>query len=190
MKFIAECEDISVMSDKKVTRQKFKKIRDEFSAEYINQESEKVIAKIKSLEFDWQNATVMAYKSIRGEINLDKLSEVIENKIYFPVIENGKVVAKSENFQLGSYGVSEPTIGEIAKDKIDVCFVPGIAFSENMQRIGFGKGYYDVFLQDFNGIKIGITYQEFLVQDILVDKFDIPMDMIITPTNIYVAPQK
>ncbi len=129
--------------------------------------------------------TVMSYKSIRGEINLDALENHIARKIYYPVIENGIVVAKSENFQIGAFGISEPTSGEIKKEKIDICLVPGVAFSKNMQRIGFGKGYYDVFLQNFKGIKIGITYESLMVETIAPDEFDIPMDIIITEKSVY-----
>lgn len=127
----------------------------------------------------------MSYKSIRGEINLDGLENHISSKIYYPVIENGIVVPKSENFQIGAFGIFEPTSGKIDKDKIEICLIPGVAFSKNMQRIGFGKGFYDVFLHNFQGIKIGITYEELIEETINPDKFDIPMDIIITEKNIY-----
>ncbi len=144
-----------------------------------------VIKNILSLDLDIKNKVVMSYKSIRGEINLDGLESLVSQKIYYPVIEGGVVVAKSENFKIGAFGISEPTSGEIAKEKIDICLVPGVAFSKNMQRIGFGKGFYDVFLQNFKGIKIGITYEELLEEVITPDMFDIPMDIIITENNIY-----
>lgn len=173
------------MKTKSEIRAFAKNKRDGFSHEYIAEKSRQVIENLLSCNLEIENKTVMSYNSIRGEINLEKIQSFAVAKLYFPVIENGEVVAKSENFKKGSFGILEPTEGEISKDKIDICLVPGVAFSKNMQRIGFGKGFYDKFLNDFKGVKIGITYEEFIVENIIPDKFDIPMDIIITENNIY-----
>lgn len=172
------------MKTKSEIRSYCKKKRDGFSAEEIANASEKVLKNITQSNLDLCGKTIMAYNSIRGEINLAKLENLTDNKIYYPTIQNGKVVAKSENFKIGKFGISEPTSGEIDKSKIDICFIPGVAFSKNMQRIGFGKGFYDEFLNDFQGVKIGITYEEFLFENITGENFDIPMDIIITEKQI------
>ncbi|MFI3166005.1 MAG: 5-formyltetrahydrofolate cyclo-ligase [Bacillota bacterium] len=173
------------MKTKSEIRNFAKKARDGFPADYIAEKSGEVIQNLLSHYPEIKEKTVMSYKSIRGEINLDNLENHISSKVFYPVIENGIVVAKSENFQIGAFGIYEPTCGEIEKEKIDICLIPGVAFSKNMQRIGFGKGFYDVFLQNFKGIKIGITYENLMVETIDPDKFDIPMDIIITEKNIY-----
>ena len=61
-----------------------------------------------------------------------------------------------------------------------VCFVPGVCFDKNGNRIGYGKGYYDKFLKDYNGTKIGITYKSCITDDIEVDKYDIKMDKVVS----------
>ena len=49
----------------------------------------------------------------------------------------------------------------------------------------YGAGYYDRFLADFKGVKIGICYNFQLLDEICTDTHDIPMDYIISEENIY-----
>ena len=67
-----------------------------------------------------------------------------------------------------------------------VCIVPGLAFDKNGYRIGYGKGYYDRFLKDFNGTKIGLCRCDFLKDALPVNEFDHKVDMIITEKGIIV----
>jgi 5-formyltetrahydrofolate cyclo-ligase len=59
-----------------------------------------------------------------------------------------------------------------------ICVVPGVAFDQNGYRLGYGGGYYDRFLSGYTGFKIGICYEEFLM-DIPVEKHDERVDLIV-----------
>ena len=64
---------------------------------------------------------------------------------------------------INSYGILEPiVVEEIKKDKIDLMIVPAITFREDGHRVGYGSGYYDNYLRDYNGNSIGVTIKEFL----------------------------
>ena len=58
--------------------------------------------------------------------------------------------------------------------------VPAMAFDSNGYRIGYGKGYYDRYLTDFDGKKIGIGYSSCFRKCIIHDRFDKKVDYIIT----------
>ena len=60
-----------------------------------------------------------------------------------------------------------------------ICIVPGVAFDKNNNRIGYGKGYYDRFLQNYKGSKIGLAYNKCICDEIETDKFDVKLDKII-----------
>ena len=63
--------------------------------------------------------------------------------------------------------------------------VPGVAFSPKTGvRIGYGKGFFDRFLKDFKGIKIGLSFEIQLVDDIPANEEDIAMDAIITEKRV------
>ena len=63
-------------------------------------------------------------------------------------------------------------------------FTPGICFDKAFYRIGYGKGYYDRFFNTYNGIKIGLCYDDCLIDDTYHDCYDIPVDIIVTDNGI------
>ncbi|MFT4831873.1 MAG: 5-formyltetrahydrofolate cyclo-ligase [Psychroserpens sp.] len=86
------------------------------------------------------------------------------------------------------WGVPEPIDGlEVPTNKIEVVFLPLLAFDSKGNRVGYGKGYYDVFLKECKPsvLKIGLSLfeAEEIIDDISPD--DVPMDYCITPTKVY-----
>ncbi len=81
----------------------------------------------------------------------------------------------------GAYGILEPQIIRPADKKdIDVVVVPGIAFDMHRNRLGFGKGYYDKFLDGIKAYIIALCYDFQIVQSLPVSDNDVPMDLILT----------
>ena len=85
----------------------------------------------------------------------------------------------------GQFGVREPQPAciELPLADLDLILVPGVAFDTQGHRLGRGKGFYDRWLSDFNGKKIGIAFDEQLVDAVPVEEQDIRMDFILTPTR-------
>ena len=91
-----------------------------------------------------------------------------------------------DNLTKGAYGIFEPKeIISVPISAIDAALIPGIAFSTSGDRLGFGKGYYDRFLEEFNGTKIGVGYDFQITDKIPTDIHDIRMDLIITEKRLY-----
>lgn len=68
---------------------------------------------------------------------------------------------------------------------LDLIVVPGIAFDKRGYRIGFGKGYYDRFLSDYTGIKVGFAYDFQVLESIPHESWDIAMNYIVTEKKVY-----
>ena len=129
------------------------------------------------------------YFSIKNEVNVDELfSFLLKNKIRIAVpkiLENNEMVfveffidslKKKNKFQ-----IFEVDGNIIDKNLIDIILIPGIAFDEKMYRLGHGGGYYDRYLKDYPGKKIGLTYEKFIIDQIDdVNEFDIRMDKIVS----------
>ncbi len=86
------------------------------------------------------------------------------------------------------YSILEPAGGEIVDDKaIDLVLVPLLAFDEQGNRVGYGKGFYDRFLAQCRTdvIKVGLSFfdAERTIDD--TDEFDIPLTYCVTPQKIY-----
>ena len=92
------------------------------------------------------------------------------------------------HYDLNIYGIPEPRGGEqINEDEIDLVIIPLLAFDFDGNRVGYGKGYYDRFLEKcrFDMIKVGISY--FSPVDKIDDLglFDKKLDFCITPDCTY-----
>jgi len=71
---------------------------------------------------------------------------------------------------------------------IDMVFVPLLAFDMNGFRVGYGKGFYDKWLAGCRQgcIKAGFSYFEPIKAINGLHEFDLPLDLCITPHNVYV----
>jgi 5-formyltetrahydrofolate cyclo-ligase len=85
--------------------------------------------------------------------------------------------------------IHEPASGDIlATHKIDMIFVPLLAFDQKGFRVGYGKGFYDKYLAGCRAgcIKAGFSYFDPLSSVDDRNEFDVPLDLCITPRNVYV----
>ena len=60
-----------------------------------------------------------------------------------------------------------------------VSITPGICFTKNGDRLGYGKGYYDLFYQTNKVYKIGLCYKECLIDNLITNEFDQKVDEVI-----------
>lgn len=186
---------------------KEKLTKEEIRKEYISirsdiknkkEKSLAIINKIKE-EKTYKNAKVVAlYKSLKTEVDT---SELIKYSI-----KNGKVVvlprvekdelkfyeisSLNNEFVKSAFGIEEPIANEskfVGKEKIDLLIVPGVCFDIEKNRLGFGKGYYDRFLENSNLETIGICFEEQIIEGMLpIAKNDIQLKKIITDCWEYI----
>ncbi|MBO9730941.1 MAG: 5-formyltetrahydrofolate cyclo-ligase [Chitinophaga sp.] len=86
------------------------------------------------------------------------------------------------------FGIPEPAEGiEVQPENIDLVFVPLLAFDLAGQRVGYGKGMYDRFLQQCApGVRtIGLSLFEPVPEINDVDAWDVPLQTVVTPERIY-----
>ena len=74
---------------------------------------------------------------------------------------------------------------KIASD-FDTIVMPGVAFDKEGNRIGYGGGYYDKYLEKniFKAKKIALAYEEQILEKIETDYHDIKVDFIINTEKI------
>jgi len=66
----------------------------------------------------------------------------------------------------------------------DVLLIPGRAFKVEGDRLGRGKGFFDKYLADFKGTKIGICFDFQIFENIPLEPHDQPMDYVVTEKRI------
>ena len=72
----------------------------------------------------------------------------------------------------------------ISINEIDLVIVPGIGFDQKGNRIGHGEGFYDRLLKNTNALAIALAYEFQIIKNISIDKYDIPVDIIITEKRV------
>lgn len=159
-----------------------------------NARKEKSIAiceKIAALpEFEKCDA-LLIYAPIKSEADPTYLFEIAKEKsirVAFPIsIKDSfeldfRFVDSLDSLCSGAYGIREPhsDAPRATFTEKSICIVPALAFDSAGNRLGYGKGFYDRFLKGFNGLSIGITYQELKCSALPYERTDVPVDIIIT----------
>ena len=185
---------------KNLIRQEFLKKRNELSTEHLKESSFQVCKKLAQ-SYDTARVTTFAgYAAFRNEINLAAfISVCVHEKVFFlpkfQIALGRYVFMQIQNMEtdltIGKYGIKEPLPHllslsiEEAQETIDVWLVPGAVFDTTGNRIGMGGGFYDRFLMNNSGLKIGIAHDFQVVDNKLpVANHDIKMDMLVTDQRI------
>lgn len=85
-----------------------------------------------------------------------------------------------ESVFFGLYEPIEEKTDQVEKKDINLMIVPGLAFTKRGERLGFGGGYYDRFLEGYEGEKIALAFQQQIVPSLPVEHHDIRLYKIIT----------
>lgn len=86
------------------------------------------------------------------------------------------------------WGIPEPVNGKVVDPKVlDVIFVPMVGFDLQGNRVGYGKGFYDRFLERTrpDALKVGLCLLPPVDEITDADVFDIKMDLVVTPEKVY-----
>lgn len=89
-----------------------------------------------------------------------------------------------EDLKKNLYNILEPQKGSIHDGEVDLVLVPLLAFDKLGYRVGYGKGFYDRFLENLNAQKIGLSLSPAIDKIDDVNEYDIRLDYCITSTGI------
>jgi len=180
--------------DKSNIRKSFLTKRKQLNTQDVQQMSHDIYRRILSI-FDLNSIDVIAsYYAINNEANLNNLL-ILQPNIYLPIIKTNHLMDFAQfnspkDLIANKFGIPEPvTTKTIAANKINVCFVPLVAFSRQGVRLGMGGGYYDRYFEHNKDNKkptklVGIAYDFQESDTIQANDWDIPLDIIITNKEV------
>ena len=185
------------MLDKSELRIKYKSLREYLSEDEVEEMSLKIANEALKLPI-WDKTYYHLFLTIshKKEVNTDYLLHILQGKDKSVVLSKTdfkgsemKHILLQENttLKVSNYGIPEPVSGiEVRPDQLDVVFVPLLAFDLKGHRVGYGKGFYDRFLQNCNPntIFVGLSFYE-AEEKISTEETDIPLHYCITPGKIY-----
>ena len=143
---------------------------------------------------------ILAYITYRNEMDTIPLIRQAwkdGKRVAVPVCDRGKLVFYEidtlEGLRAGSRGVLEPDPNSsvpVSKDDFEgsICLVPGLVFDSEGYRIGYGAGYYDNFLTDYPGTKVGLVRTLRISNNPLPhDDHDVPMDVLVSDGAVWMC---
>ncbi len=141
----------------------------------------------------YQKASVIAlYHSMKDEVSTQKLisySLQQGKRVLLPKVVRKKMIfveiGENTIYETSSFSIEEPVSSEEYPHDIDLMIVPGVAFTKDGYRLGYGGGYYDRYLKGKEILTIGVCFEEQIVDFIPIEEQDIRVNIVQTNYQLY-----
>ena len=186
---------------KKEARKLFKEKRESISGSQKLKFDDLILIQFQKLDLPFiDNAMSFYSMEEKNEVNSFIITEYLLFKnpslqlVYPRMIESEinleAVICNADSaFAENEFGITEPIGNDIiSPSELEVVLVPLLAIDIHGNRVGYGKGYYERFLKQCSEhcIKIGLSYFEPIDNIDDANEFDVPLDLCITPEQVYV----
>ena len=169
-------------------RKKILKIREKNNKKNIKISFNQIIKILKKEKIS--KKIIGGYYPVNFEIDDLKLLEKFEKKnfnISLPIIKKNFKMdfyqwSFSDPLKINKYGIPEPEKKKIVYP--DVLLIPLVAFDKNLNRLGYGGGYYDRLIEELSKkkkfIKIGLAFSIQKIDKVPINVYDQKLDYIVT----------
>jgi 5-formyltetrahydrofolate cyclo-ligase len=178
--------------NKSQIRNKTFKIRKKLFDKDLKIDSDKFISFLKKNRLNLKNFG--GYYPSNYEIDDLAILDLLEKKnfkVSLPIIKKDNQMnfyrwSRSDPLRVNKFGIPEPVSSKIFYP--DILLVPLVAYDNNLNRLGYGGGYYDRFIEKLEKtkkiIKIGLAFSFQKISSIPIDQYDKRLDFIITEKEI------
>ena len=173
-------------------REKYKSIRQKMPPETKRSLDIEIQSRVLSLREYARHTKVFAYVSKDIEVDTKGIIEAAwlnQKKVAVPLCLSGKrdmdfyYINSWEDVAPGAFGVLEPIVQRCQRVEDlsrGLCLVPGLSFDIKGFRLGYGKGYYDRFLDKFGGVTVGLCYSSCIQWKLPHGRYDQAVDFLLT----------
>jgi 5-formyltetrahydrofolate cyclo-ligase len=173
-------------------RKQILKAREKFNKKNIQIDFNQIIKILKKEKIS--SKIIGGYYPVNFEIDdLALLKEFKKNKFItsLPVIKKNFQMdfypwSFSEPLKINKYGIPEPETRNVVYP--DILLIPLVAFDKNLNRLGYGGGYYDRLIEKLskkkNIIKIGLAFSIQEIDKVPINVYDKKLDYIVTNKHI------
>jgi 5-formyltetrahydrofolate cyclo-ligase len=189
---------LDTTSKKKEIRAKLLLQRGALPVEVCKEKSKEISDRLLASPTFKSAQTIQCYLANATEVQTEGfLREMLrlKKRVVVPVVHpNNRLFSLSELADLnpdllqpGPFGILQPRspfLREVLPSEIDLWILPGVAFDENGNRLGFGGGYYDRLLADRWAEAIGLAFDfQVMGAPLPIEENDRPVDQIVTETR-------
>lgn len=187
-----------IRAEKQAARKRCISLRDSLPADIREKNSMTICERIRGLITYRQSDIILVYHSIKSEVStLPLISFALQDgkKVALPRCGDERqmsfgYIESTDELSPGKFHIPEPPAENrtfTAQDGPSICVVPALAFDKKGFRLGYGGGYYDNFLRNYNGSKIGVAFYGAVLDNVPHGKYDSSVDVIITERKVFAA---
>lgn len=179
---------------KRELREKMRALRSGMGGERGEACSLCIFKRLKNMP-EWEGVRrVFCYLSFGSEVRTDEILRWLLDggkKVYVPVVCGDHM--RLADYRLGApmrrgaFGIREPEQPVFYDGEVDVALVPGLAFTEQGGRMGYGGGYYDRFLAGSRALTIALAYELQILRELPLESHDLSMQRIVTEQRVIYA---
>ena len=178
--------------NKSQIRNKTLKIRKKLFDKDLKIDSDKFISFLKKNRLNLKNFG--GYYPSNYEIDDLAILDLLEKKnfkVSLPIIKKDNQMnfcswSRGDPLRVNKYGIPEPVSSKIFYP--DILLVPLVAYDNNLNRLGYGGGYYDRYIEKLEKfkkvIKIGLAFSFQKISSIPINQYDKRLDFIVTEKEI------
>lgn len=184
--------------DKKVLRKDMISKRKSLSKSEVQEKSSIILEQLKTIGLSKDKEHIMLYMDFRNEVATKPFIDYLKGlgkKIYIPRVNKETneldiyLITSEDDLILSDFGILEPNPETPTCDPliIDLILSPGVAFTSNCYRLGYGGGFYDKFLTRTRPdvITAALAFDLQMVDELPLEPHDQQLDYVITESKIY-----
>ncbi len=153
---------------------------------------EEIFKRVTALPEYQEARLVLTYVSTPIEVSTFRLiaaALAAGKRVAAPRCAEGRIamdfyeIRSMDDLEKAAFSVLEPKLDRCEKIRDfsgSVCIIPGLAFDPEGYRLGYGKGYYDRFLNGYRGYNIGICYNGCMKNRLPHGRYDVSVDVLVT----------
>ena len=166
-------------------------LRQQMTTSEVEDKSRHIVKRLQESPWLQEADVIYSYMAFNNEVNLAGLNDLGKGLALPQVLDATtmvfRLISGATQFKKSAYGVMEPINGMIVEPtERSIILLPGACFDMNGNRIGYGAGYYDRYLnhcQD-QGTRVGVCYDHQLTSSIPAEIHDARLDAIVTESQV------
>lgn len=174
--------------DKRALRKQYKAIRAAVADKAAK--SAAITARLLSLAEYRAAAHIALFASFGDEVDTSAiLLDALRCKtVALPRVDGAQmyfhVVRRMEQLQTSALGIREPAPELPLREDFAIAILPGLAFDKQGGRMGYGGGYYDRYFANRSALRIGICYEEQLLESVPQEAHDLRVELVVTDRRV------
>lgn len=178
----------SAPETKRTVRQYLADLRSTLTAAERAAASQQIVHSLRTLPELRSAGVIGIYVPVGAEVDIWPLIAAWpERRFLLPYVSDERTMGYREYLPgrpliRGGTGIPEPEAAapEWPPSAIAALVIPGLGFDRDGNRMGSGRGYFDRFLADCAAVRIGVAFACQIVPRLPHDRYDIPMDVVVT----------